>query len=116
MTDSNTPTLPAEEIRQPVMKILVTGGTALATLSLVARSTEEAMAARNIWVRAEVCKASTITPAVSQGYALIISTTSFNGDAGIPVIDGITFLSGIHYEHVWDNIANILVKPDLSPA
>ena len=100
----------------PVQKILVTGSTALATLTLIAKSTEEAMSARNIPVSALPCKASEITPSTSQGYALIISTTALTVDAGIPTINGAAFLSGIHYERVWDTIADILVKPDLSPA
>jgi PTS system galactitol-specific IIB component len=96
-----------------VMKILVSGSTAMATLSLIAKSTEQAMAARNIAVSAQPCKASAITPTSSQGYTLIIATTLLKVDPGIPIINGAAFLSGIHYEQVWDAIADLLVKPDL---
>ena len=109
--------LPTEKIMDnllPPMKILVTGGTTLATLSLIARSTEEAMAARNIPIIALKCKASEITPLTSRGYALIISTTPLKVEVDIPVINGAAFLSGSHYEQVWDTIADILARTDLS--
>jgi galactitol PTS system EIIB component len=115
MADLPSRTLPAKANLLPVMKILITGSTALATLSLIAKSTEAAMAARNIAVSALYCKTSAITPSNSRGYALIVATTALKINAGIPVVNGAAFLSGIHYEQVWDTIADILVKPDLSP-
>ena len=112
-------TLPTEIIMGnllPTMKILVTGGTTLATLSLIASSTEEAMAARDIPAKALKCKVSEITPLTCRGYALIISTTPLKVDVDIPIINGAAFLSGSHYEQVWDTIADILARTDLSPA
>ena len=44
-----------------------------------------------------------------------ISSVQKAVDAGIPIIDGAAFLSGIHYERIWDSIAAILQKPHLSP-
>jgi PTS system galactitol-specific IIB component len=116
MADLTSRTLQEKANLLPVMKILVTGSTALATLSLIAKSTEAAMAARNIPVSALYCKTSEITSSNSRGIALIISTTALKVDAGIPLINGAAFLTGIHYEQVWDSIADILVKSDLSPA
>jgi galactitol-specific phosphotransferase system IIB component len=116
MADLTSLALQTKANMLPVMKILVTGSTALATLSLIAKSTEAAMAARNIPVNAHYCKSSEITPFNSGGYALIISTTALKVDAGIPMINGAAFLNGIHYEQIWDTIADILVKADLSSA
>jgi galactitol-specific phosphotransferase system IIB component len=105
-----------EKDRLPVKKILVTGGAAVNTLSLIAKSTEEVMAARNIAVTARICRASDITPQFVQGYAMIIATTPVNAAAGIPIINGNAFLNGAGYEQVWDVIAAILAKTDLPPA
>lgn len=75
-------------------RILVACGTAIATSTVVARKIEEELAKRDIQVVTTQCKASEVKSKID-GHDLVVATT-FVDDAGdIPVIQTVSFLTGI---------------------
>lgn len=75
--------------------VLVACGTAVATSTVVAKAIEEACKTAGIRVMTRQCKASELMALVQQGADLIVTTTPVPKDLGIPVIQGLPFLTGI---------------------
>jgi galactitol PTS system EIIB component len=75
--------------------VLVACGTAVATSTVVARAIEEACKQAGIRVMTRQCKASEVMALIPQGADLIVTTTQLPKDLGIPVIQGLPFLTGI---------------------
>ncbi|GAA4712220.1 PTS sugar transporter subunit IIB [Brevibacillus fulvus] len=78
-------------------KILVACGTAIATSTVVARKVEELLKAKGYDVIVEQCKAAE-APAKASQYDLIIATTPVSGVGNTPVIQTISFLTGMGIE------------------
>ena len=75
-------------------KILVACGTAIATSTVVARKIEEKLSERGIKVFIDQCKASEV-PSKVEGYDLVVTTTSVSDTGGVPVIQTLSFITGI---------------------
>lgn len=75
-------------------RILVACGAALATSTVVSRKLEEELAARGIRVVTEQAKASEVAAAATN-YDLIVTTGSVSGAGDTPVIQTVSFLTGI---------------------
>lgn len=87
--------------------VLVACGTAIATSTVVAISIEEAMKERGIPVTTRQCKAAEVGGRL-EGVDLVVTTTSLNGNFGVPVIQTLAFLTGIGKQDVIDKIADVL--------
>jgi len=88
-------------------KILVSCGTAVATSTVVLRKIEEILEERNISVDLIQCKAAEV-PSKLDGVDLIVTTTPV-GDVGeIPVIQTLSFLTGIGIDADMDKIISYI--------
>lgn len=88
--------------------VLVSCGTAVATSTVVARAIEEACKQAGVKVMTRQCKASELKALVSQGADLIVTTTPVPKDIGVPVIQGLPFLTGIGRDAVLKQIIDAL--------
>ena len=75
-------------------KILVACGTAIATSTVVARKIEEELAKRDISVQTTQCKASEVRSKVA-GHDLVVTTTFVSDTGDVPVIQTVSFLTGV---------------------
>lgn len=87
--------------------VLVSCGTAIATSTVVAKAIEERCKAEGIAVRTRQCKAAEIR-SLAQDADLIVTTTPVPSDIGVPVIQGLAFLTGIGRDQVLDQICAAL--------
>ncbi|MDR1894587.1 MAG: PTS sugar transporter subunit IIB [Spirochaetales bacterium] len=80
-------------------KILVACGTAIATSTVVARKISELLAAKGYSVNIDQCRSAEV-PGKLHGVDLIVTTTQapLNGTGAIPVIQTISFLTGVGME------------------
>jgi PTS system galactitol-specific IIB component len=77
-------------------RVLVACGTAIATATVVAKKVEQIAKDANIPVDVSQCKASEIRGKMGTFNAdLIIATTSVPDNLGVPVLNGVPFLSGV---------------------
>lgn len=88
-------------------KVIVSCGTAIATSTVVAAAIEEKCKEEGIAVNCVQCKATEI-PVHLDGTDLIVTTSQFRSDPGIPVINGLPFLTGIGKDKVLEEIMVIL--------
>jgi PTS system galactitol-specific IIB component len=88
--------------------VIVSCGTAIATSTVVAKAIEEACKAEGISVVTKQCKAAEIAKVVDQGADLIVTTSQIRYDPGIPVIQGLAFLTGIGKDKVLEEILGYL--------
>lgn len=75
-------------------KILVCCGTAVATSTVVLRKIEENLQKKNIKATLVQCKAAEV-PSKIDGVDLIVTTTPVGNVGDIPVIQTLSFLTGI---------------------
>ncbi len=75
-------------------KILVSCGTAVATSTVVLRKIEEILTEKGYKVDLDQCKASEV-PSKLDGVDLIVTTTPVSNTGTIPVIQTLSFLTGI---------------------
>jgi len=87
--------------------IIVSCGTAIATSTVAAKAIEEACKAAGLNVRTTQCKAAEIKNYLD-GADLIVTTSQIRFDPGIPVINGLPFLTGIGRDKVIEEIIEIL--------
>jgi galactitol PTS system EIIB component len=87
--------------------ILVACGTAVATSTVVAVAIEEACKKAGLNVTTRQCKASEV-PSMASSADLIVTTTPVREDLGIPVIQGLAFLTGIGKDDVLKQIVQLL--------
>ncbi|MBN2044557.1 MAG: PTS sugar transporter subunit IIB [Anaerolineales bacterium] len=83
--------------------VIVSCGTAIATSTVAAKAIEEACKAAGIDVVTKQCKAAEIKNFVD-GADLIVTTSQVRFDPGIPVINGLAFLTGIGKDKVIEEI------------
>ena len=88
--------------------VIVSCGTAIATSTVAAKAIEEACKTAGIKVITKQCKAAEIKNYVDQGADLIVTTSQVRFDPGIPVINGLAFLTGIGKDKVIDQILEVL--------
>ena len=87
--------------------VIVSCGTAIATSTVAAKAIEEACKAAGISVVTKQCKAAEIKNFVD-GADLIVTTSQVRFDPGIPVINGLAFLTGIGKDKVIEEIIDAL--------
>jgi len=87
--------------------VLVSCGTAVATSTVVAKNIEDACKEAGIKVVTKQCKGTEI-PQFLEGADLIVTTSQLRFDPGIPVIQGLPFLTGIGKDKVLEEILDIL--------
>jgi PTS system galactitol-specific IIB component len=90
-------------------RVVVACGTAIATSTVVANAIEEACKAAGIRVRTIQCKASEIR-SKAEGADLVVTTTPVPADLGVPVIQGLAFLTGVGRDEVLKQILAELQK------
>lgn len=94
-------------------RVLVACGTAIATATVVAEKVKQIAKEAGIPVSVAQCKA-----AEARGRAmvfkphLIVATTTVPKDLGVPVVNGVPFLSGIGVDAVKAQILEVLRKED----
>jgi len=88
-------------------KVLVICGTGVATSTVVAIKIKDFCALRNIPVVVTQGKVMDIVRGI-EGYDLIIATTPIPSTVKIPVIQGLSFLTGIGNEATLEKIAQAL--------
>lgn len=88
-------------------KVLVICGTGVATSTVVAVKIKDYLAAEGIQVAITQGKVMDIVRGI-EGYDLIVSTTPIPDSVKIPVIQGISFLTGIGTEKTLSDIAEAL--------
>ena len=79
-------------------RVLVACGTGIATSTVVAGRIEKEMARLNIPITITQCKASEV-PAKAEGYDLVVATTFISDTKNVPVIQTVSFLTGIGIEN-----------------
>ena len=88
--------------------VIVSCGTAIATSTVAAKAIEEACKEAGINVVTKQCKAAEIQGYIDQGADLIVTTTQMRYDPGIPVVNGLPFLTGMGKEQVIEEIISYL--------
>lgn len=88
-------------------RILVACGTAIATSTVVARKIEEELEKRGMNVSTTQCKASEV-PSKVEGHDLVVTTTFVSGTGNVPVIQTVSFLTGVGIEADIDKIVDYL--------
>ena len=88
--------------------VIVSCGTAIATSTVAAKAIEEACKAAGIDVITTQCKAAEIKNYLERGADLIVTTSQIRFDPGIPVINGLAFLTGIGKDAVIEQILEAL--------
>jgi galactitol PTS system EIIB component len=88
-------------------RVLVACGTAVATSTVVARKIEEKLEEVGISATVDQCKAAEV-PSKAAGHDLIVTTTPVFDTGNIPVIQTISFLTGIGIEKDMEKIIAIL--------
>ena len=68
----------------------------------------EACKAAGIAVKTRQCKASEIQAYIDQGADLIVTTSQIRFDPGIPVLNGLAFLTGIGKDKLLQDILDVL--------
>ena len=91
--------------------ILVACGTGIATSTMAAKSIESAMEDRGIDVITRQCKTSEIKGRLN-GVDVLVTTTSFSDDIGVPIIRTLAFLTGMGKEEAIDEIIAALEASD----
>ena len=88
--------------------ILVACGTGIATSTMAAKSIESALEDRGYYdVTTRQCKTAEIKARLN-GVDLLVTTTSFSDDIGIPIIRTLAFLTGMGKDEAIDQIIEAL--------
>lgn len=88
-------------------KILVACGTGIATSTVVVKKIEKALEDRGCDCIVDQCKAAEV-PGKAKGFDLIVATTTVSAPEGIPVIQTVSFLTGIGEKEDIDKITAYL--------
>lgn len=88
-------------------KILVVCGAGVATSTVVVKKLEEALGQRGLSVQVDQCKATEV-PFKAAAYDLIVTTTLLGEVEGTPVVQTVSFLTGVGLEQDLQRITEIL--------
>jgi len=89
-------------------KVLVACGTGIATSTVVTIKIQETLKANNIDADVIQCKVSELPMRVNDAH-LVVTTTDYSNDK-VPVIRGLSFLTGMGMEEDLQKIVDILKK------
>lgn len=88
-------------------KILVACGNGIATSTVVASKIEEYLAENN--VKAQIDKTKLLEVRSSgNDYDLVVTTGTFGGELNVPIINGMSLLTGINQEATLEEILETL--------
>ncbi len=90
-------------------RILVVCGAGVATSTVAAKKIEEKLAARGIAVRVDQCKATEVAFKV-RDCDLIVTTTLLGSSFPVPVVQTVSFLTGIGIDADIERIVALLGK------
>ncbi len=90
-------------------KILVVCGAGVATSTVAAKKIEEKLKERGITVQVAQCKATEV-PFKAADHDLIVTTTLLGEVEGTPVVQTVSFLTGIGIDKDIDRIVELLGK------
>lgn len=90
-------------------RILVACGTALATSAVIALKLEQELGSRGIEVKTSRCKAEDVA-AQSRDHDLIVTTTFVSGTGDVPVVQTVSFLTGVGVERDIETIVEHLTR------
>jgi PTS system galactitol-specific IIB component len=88
-------------------KILVVCGAGVATSTVVVKKLEEKLSERGLDVQVDQCKATEV-PFKAAGYDLIVTTTLLGEVEGTPVVQTVSFLTGVGLEQDLEKITSLL--------
>ncbi|WP_152657854.1 PTS sugar transporter subunit IIB [Oceanobacillus sp. CFH 90083] len=88
-------------------RILVACGTAIATSTVVAKKIEEVLGNKGHQVYVDQCKAAE-APSKAASFDLIVTTTPVSGVGDVPVVQTVSFLSGVGMDQDIQKIMDIL--------
>jgi len=88
-------------------KILVVCGAGVATSTVAAKKIEEKLRDRGVAVQVDQCKATEVAFKAA-GYALIVTTTLLGEVPGVPVVQTLSFLTGVGIDRDIDRIVELL--------
>jgi Phosphotransferase system, galactitol-specific IIB component len=90
-------------------KILVCCGTAVATSTVVAKKIEEVLKNKGFNVAVEQCKAAEV-PVKAENADVIVTTTPVSNVGDVPVIQTVSFLTGVGIDDDINKIIEYLNK------
>jgi PTS system galactitol-specific IIB component len=90
-----------------IKKILVVCGAGVATSTVVARKLEQELGRRGLQVQVQQCKVTEVPFKAPQSH-LIVTTTLLGEVAGVPVVQTLSFLTGVGIDEDIDKIAKLL--------
>ncbi len=90
-------------------KIVVACGTAIATSTHVSIKVKDLLKERGLKAQTIQCRVTEV-PMFAPDADLVIATAQVPYDIGVPVVDGIPFLTGIGIKEVIDKIEKILTQ------
>lgn len=90
-------------------RVIIACGTGIATSTVVAEKIEEACKKEGIKAEISQCKITELG-SYSHGADLIVSTTIVSGDYGVPVINGLPFITGVGEEETMKKVIDELKK------
>ena len=88
-------------------RVLVVCGAGVATSTVVAKKLEEWLRERRVAARIEQCKVTEV-PFRIAGVDLVVTTTNLGELKGVPVVQTVSFLTGIGLERDLDRIVELL--------
>lgn len=88
--------------------VIVSCGTGIATSTVAAKAIEEACKEAGIDVITKQCKGQEIPELLRQGADLIVTTSTMRFDPGIPVVNGLAFLTGVGKDEIVQEILDHL--------
>lgn len=100
-----------EESTNPTKEftIVVSCGTAIATSTHVALKLKEVLSERGLKIHTIQCRVSEVTDYADQS-DLVVTTAQIPFDLGVPVINGLPFLTGLGEKEVIDKIESTLLE------
>lgn len=99
--------MPSHTSTGKLYKIVVACGTAIATSTHVALKIKELLEERGFKIHTIQCRVMEV-PSLAPDADLVVATAQVPYDIGIPIVDGIPFLTGIGVKEVVDKIENLL--------
>jgi len=88
-------------------RILVVCGCGVATSTVAAKKIEEKLGQRGILVQIDQCKATEVS-FKAVGHDLIVTTTLLGDVAGVPVVQTVSFLTGVGIDQDIERIVKLL--------
>lgn len=92
-------------------RILVVCGAGVATSTVVVKKLEEKLAQRGLDVKLEQCKATEVAFKV-RDFDLVVTTTLLGEVPGVPVVQTVSFLTGVGIDADIERIVELLGKTE----